>query len=142
MAVFLDSGFFLSLLHPLDPNHDLFKEKFRTISTGEHGIIFTSAFVVAETATIILLRTHNNLTTLEAFWELIYGNRQFSRIIHSTPDILKKSWDVFHKHNSNATNKRGYLSFVDASNIAICRDRQISHILAVDSDFDGYLTRL
>jgi predicted nucleic acid-binding protein len=34
------------------------------------------------------------------------------------------------------------LSFVDASNIAICREKEISNILAVDTGFDAYLTRI
>ncbi len=142
MGIFLDSGFFLGLLHRKDSNHDLCKDKFKQISSGEFGLIFTSSFVIAETATILLLRTHNNPATLKAFRALIYGNKKFIRIFESDPHINTLAWDIFLIHNEKAKNKRNYLSFVDASNIAICRENGISNILAVDGDFDGYLNRL
>ena len=142
MGVFLDSGFFLGLLHKKDTNYDLCKTKFKKISSGEFGLIFTSSYVISETATVILLRTHNNPITLKAFWELIYGKNRFIRIFESNPHINTISWDIFMSHNQKVKSKRDYLSFVDASNIAICREIGISNILAVDGDFDGYLNRL
>ena len=142
MGVFLDTGFFLGLLHRKDPNYERCKINFKKISSGEFGLIFTSSYVISETATIILLRTHNNPTTLKAFRELIYGNKKFIRIFESRKQINTLSWDIFMNHNRKAKNKKNYLSFVDATNIAICRENGISNILAVDGDFDGYLIRL
>ena len=142
MGVFLDTGFFLGLLHRKDINHDSCKLKFKKISSGEFGLIFTSSYVKSETATIILLRTHNNPTTLKAFRELIYGKKKFIRIFESSKQINTLAWDIFMSHNRKAKNKKNYLSFVDATNIAICRENGISNILAVDGDFDGYLNRL
>ena len=142
MGVFLDSGFFLGLLHRKDTNYDSCKQNFKIISSGEFGLIFTSAYVISETVTVILLRTHNNPITLNAFRELIYGKKKFIRIFESNQHINTLSWEIFMNHNRKAKNKRNYLSFVDASNIAICREIGISNILAVDGDFDGYLNRL
>jgi len=142
MGVFLDTGFFLGLLHRKDNNHDSCKHKFKKISSGEFGLIFTSSYVISETATIILLRTHNNPTTLKAFRELIFGKKKFVRIFESNPHINTLSWEIFMNHNRKAKNKRNYLSFVDATNIAISRENGISNILAFDGDFDGYLNRL
>lgn len=48
----------------------------------------------------------------------------------------------FLTYNQKAKNKRDYLSFVDATNIAICRENGITNIIAVDGDFDSYLNRL
>ena len=142
MGVFLDTGFFLGLLHRKDPNYERCKINFKKISSGEFGLIFTSSYVISETATIILLRTHNNPTTLKAYRELIYGKKKFIRIFESNKHINTLAWDIFMTHNHKAKNKRNYLSFVDATNIAICRENGISNILAVDGDFDGYLNRL
>ncbi|WP_457557778.1 type II toxin-antitoxin system VapC family toxin [Candidatus Harpocratesius sp.] len=142
MGVFLDTGFFLGLLHKKDINHNLCKKKFRKISSGKYGLIFTSSYVISETATIILLRTHNNPTTLKAFWELIYGKKKFIRIYESSQHINSLAWKIFFIHNQKAKNKKKYLSFVDATNIAICHENGILNILAVDSDFDGYLYRI
>lgn len=142
MGVFLDSGFFLGLLHRKDANHDSCKLTFKKISSGEFGLIYTSSYVISETATINLLRTHNNPTTLIAFWDLLNGKKKFIRIFESDPHINKLAWDIFMTHNRKAKEKKNYLSFVDATNIAICRENGISNILAVDGDFDGYLNRL
>ena len=142
MGVYLDSGFFLGLLHRKDTNYNSCKIKFKKISSGEFGLIFTSSYVISETATIILLRTHNNPTTLKAFWGFIYGKKKFVRIFESNPRINTLAWDIFMNHNQKAKKKKNYLSFVDATNIAICRENGISNILAVDGDFDGYLNRL
>ena len=52
------------------------------------------------------------------------------------------SWNIFLIHNQKAKDNRNYFSFVDASNIAICREKEIPNILTVDTDFDAYLTRI
>ncbi|MHA2001859.1 MAG: type II toxin-antitoxin system VapC family toxin [Promethearchaeota archaeon] len=142
MGAFLDTGIFLGFLHRKDANHISCKNKFVKISSGNFGLIFTSSYVISETATIILLRTHNNMATLKAFWDLIYGDRKFIRIVESNSHRNKLAWNIFIAHNQKAKTKKNFLSFVDASNIAICREIGISNILAVDGDFDGYLTLL
>ena len=142
MGVFIDTGFFLGFLHKKDSNHEKCVNLFRNIIKGEYGLLYTSSYVISETVTTILLRTHNNLATLEIFWDMIYGTHTFIRIIHSSTDINQKSWNIFKSHNKNTKKKRNYLSFVDASNIAICREKQITYILTLDADFDSYLTRL
>ena len=142
MGIFIDSGFFLGLLHRKDVNHEQCKTNFKEISSGKYGLIFSSAYVIAETTTLILIRTRNNPLTLNAFQELIYGKQKFLRIIQSNPDLNTTAWNIFLAHNQSVKVKKKYLSFVDATNIAICREYQISTILAVDGDFDGYLAKL
>ncbi|MHA1520150.1 MAG: type II toxin-antitoxin system VapC family toxin [Promethearchaeota archaeon] len=142
MGVFLDSGFFLGLLHPTDPHHDYCKDSLKKISTGQFGLIFTSVFVIAETATLILFRTKNNPRVLKLFRNIIQGEQKFVRILQSTPQITKQAWDIFFAHNQGFAYKRQYLSYVDATNIAFCREKEISHIVAVDGDFENYLIKL
>jgi len=142
LGVFIDSGFFLGLLHRKDGNHEQCKTNFKEISSGKYGLLFSSAYVISETATLILIRTRNKSITLNAFQELIYGNQKFIRIIQSNPHLNASAWNIFLAHNQSVKVKKKYLSFVDATNIAICREYQISNILAVDGDFDGYLNRL
>ncbi|MHA1889100.1 MAG: hypothetical protein ACTSX0_13830 [Promethearchaeota archaeon] len=59
MGVFLDSDFFLGLLHRKDPQHDTCRLKFKNVSSGQFVLFFTSSYVISETAT--LQKTTNNL---------------------------------------------------------------------------------
>ena len=142
MALFLDTGFFLGLLHPKDPNHATSIRLFRTMSTGKWGLIYSSLLVIGEAATIILIRTQNNTDLLQDFFSLIHGEDHFIRLLPWSPELEKETWQVFLQHNKNAKAKNEYLSFVDASSIYYCRMFKIDSILAFDGDFDAYLQRI
>ena len=142
MGVFLDSGFFLGLLNRTDHHHEEINKKFQKISTGESGLIYTSSLIISEATSLILIRTHNNSIILNAFWEFLYGEDKFIRIIYPSSNLITQSKHIFTAHNKNVKEKRNYLSFVDASNIAICREFQILSIIATDGDFKPYLNIL
>ena len=142
MGIFLDTGFFLGLLHRKDPHHEHCSETFRIISSKKYGLIFTSSYVIAETATLILIRTKNHSQSLDFFWDLITRKKKFTQVLYANSYINALTWELFYKHNQGVTEKHHYLSFVDASNIIFCREHQISSICAVDGDFDAYLSRV
>lgn len=142
MGIFIDTSFFLGLIHPKDVNHSRSVELLKEMSRGKFGLIYTSSFIIAETATIILIRTKNNGELLQDFYDLIYGPDQFIRMIPWSHTLEKNTWQIFQAHNIKAKTKKEYLSFIDASNISYCRNFKIEQIIGFDGDFDPYLLRI
>ncbi|MEX2684875.1 MAG: type II toxin-antitoxin system VapC family toxin [Candidatus Sigynarchaeota archaeon] len=142
LGIFLDTSFFLGLCHPLDPNHKTSVRMFRAMAGGNYGLIFTSTFVIAETATLILIRTSNNNRIIDKFHEMFSGSTRVVRLLDVNVAILEDIWTLFQNHNKKAKTKKQYLSFVDASNVVLCRHNEIDKIASFDGDFDTYLQRI
>ncbi len=142
LGIFLDSSYILGLCHPLDPNHKASVRLFRAMAGGIHGLIFTSTFVIAETATLVLVRTSNNNRILDKFHEMFSGSTRVVRMLEVNVAIQEEIWALFKNHNKKAKTKKEYLSFVDASNVVLCRRNEIDKIASFDGDFDAYLQRV
>lgn len=142
MGLFLDTGFFLGLVHPEDLNHKSSKKLLLKASSGKYGLLYTSPFVISEAATVILIRTGNNTSLMHDFHQLLFGDSPIARVLSWSTSLNSKSWRMFFSHNEKAKTKKEFLSFVDASNIVYCREYHIDRIAAFDGDFDPYLIRL
>ena len=140
MAIFLDTGFFLGLIHSKDKNFNRAQELLIEIQTGKFGQIYSSRLIMAETATLVAVRTHKNPKALKKAKSLFIGDLQIATILPLTEIVEKKTWDIFIKANSYGNpSKKKILSFVDCSNISICKEHGIENIIAFDGDFDGWL---
>lgn len=142
MGIFLDTGFFMGLCHPADEFHANSKKLLLEMSKGNFGLIYTSPLVISETATLILVRTNNNQALLEKFHSYLYGPKKFIRIIPWTAHIEEFTWELFLDVNKKIKERRNWLSFVDVSNIAYCRQNQIQNIASYDNHFDAFLIRI
>ncbi|MHA1323944.1 MAG: type II toxin-antitoxin system VapC family toxin [Candidatus Helarchaeota archaeon] len=142
MGIFIDTGFFIGLAHPKDEFHQNCTRILEEMSSGKYGLIFTSSFVISEAATLLLIRTYGNLEILKEFHDLIYGQQQFAQIFSWTPEMERRTWDLFMTINKKAKEKKKLISFVDASNIVYCRTYDIPYIVSFDSHFDNFLTRI
>ena len=97
---------------------------------------------MAETATLVAVRTHQNPKALKKAKDLFIGDLQIATILSLTETTEKDIWDLFVKANSlkeSARMKKKILSFVDCSNITLCKDHGIDKIAAFDGDFQGWL---
>ncbi|MHA1560664.1 MAG: PIN domain-containing protein [Promethearchaeota archaeon] len=140
MAIFLDTGFYLGLIHSKDHNYDRAQELLIEIQTGKYGQIYSSRLIMAETATIVAVRTRKNPKLLKEVKDLFIGDLQIATLLLLTETTEKKTWDIFIKANSSKeTSKKKILSFVDSSNIALCNEHGIKNIIAFDGDFKGWL---
>lgn len=142
MGVFLDTGFFLGICHPADTYNKRSNELLRAISTGQFGLIYTSPLIISEAATLLLIRTHNNQELINDFYDLLYGENHFARILSWSKEIEQKTWNFFKSKNKKAKSKKEYMSFVDASSVVFCREYKIDNIIAFDGDFDNFIIRL
>ncbi|WP_457557936.1 type II toxin-antitoxin system VapC family toxin [Candidatus Harpocratesius sp.] len=140
MAIFLDTGFYLGLIHSKDPNFKRAQELLIEIQKGKLGQIYSSMLIMAETATLVAVRTHKNPRAMEKIRSLFTGDLQIATIQPITETIEKKTWDIFLKANSGEdSSKKKILSYIDSSNIALCKEHGIKYILAFDGDFKGWL---
>ena len=140
MAIFLDTGFFLGLVYPSDPYYKRSEELLKILKTGKYGQIFTSTYIIAETLTLVAVRTKNNSVVLEEIEDFFKGSKQIARILRPDDQIESETLKIFLKINKNP--KKKIVSFVDCSNIIFCRKRAIENILAYDRHLDPWLTRV
>lgn len=140
MAIFLDTGFYVGLLHPKDEYYKRSYQILTELKTGIHGQIFTSNLIMSESATLVALRTQKNPRAMQIIQQYFIGNEQIAIILRLNEDLEKDAWTVFQELNSKKTDK--VISFVDCTNIALCRHYSIEKILSYDDHFDGWLTRI
>ena len=140
MAVFLDSGFYLGLIHPKDENYKRCIELLQILKTGEYGQLFTSNYIMAESATLVAVRTRNNAHAIQNAFELFLGSGQLARFLRLNEDNLKDAWDLFQKINLPKSPE--IISYIDCSNIILCRSYSIETIISYDSHFDGWIKRI
>jgi uncharacterized protein len=141
MAIFLDSGFFLGIIHKADKNHEQANEWLQKIRSGMYGQIYSSNFVMAESATIVASRTRGNARAIEKTRELFTGELQIATIIRATDDDEKNAWDLFLKltQTDDIIIKEGIVSFVDCTNIILCKAHEIEFIASFDGHFKPWL---
>ena len=142
MGIFLDTSFFMGLYHPADEFHQNSKKLLLEMSKGKFGLIYTSPLIVAEAATLLMVRTNNNQALLEKFYSYLYGPKRFIRILPWTEKIEELTWKLFLEINEKTKERKNWLSFVDISNIVYCRQNQIQNIASYDIHFDAFLIRI
>ena len=86
MAIFLDTGFFLGLVHKKDENFAVAQEWLKKIQSGVYGQIYTSNHVIAETATLVAVRTRGSVIALERTRSLLKGELQIATVLYASED--------------------------------------------------------
>ncbi|NMC05570.1 MAG: type II toxin-antitoxin system VapC family toxin [Candidatus Lokiarchaeota archaeon] len=137
----MDSSFFLAFCHPADEHHEAAFQQFDNIINGTFGLVYTSMYVVAETATIFLVRTNNNMMLIDDFSSLLYGPDKICIVLPWNEELDAKAWDLFRSANKKAKSKKEWLSFIDCTIIRYCQERQIVTIASFDGHFEPFLER-
>lgn len=140
MAIFLDTGFYLGLVHPKDENYTKSQQLLDTLKTGIYGQLFTSNLIMAESATLVAVRTRKNFQAMRNIRELFVGSGKIAIILRLKEDTEKEAWEIFHKINENRSSK--VLSYVDCTNIALCHYYSIGNILSYEGHFEGWITNI
>jgi predicted nucleic acid-binding protein len=112
------------------------------MSTGLYGLIYTSSYIISETATLLLIRTNFNQQILDKFWSYIYGSKRFIRVLPWTAEIEKWTFDLYKSVNAQIKTKKEFRSFIDVSNIIYCQQNKIETIISFDGHFEGFLKQL
>jgi len=134
LAVFVDTSIFVAVANKRDTNHARATQLMEEALRAKYGVIYTSDYVIDETITTALARTHKHEIAVKAGKDLIespriekvnVGEREFST-----------AWSRFQKLRERP------MSFTDCTTIAIIEGRGISRIMSFDSGFDGLVTRV
>lgn len=142
LAILLDTNFYLGLVHPKDPNASRSAEILELLSEGTYGLLYTTNYVIAETSTLVAVRTKNNATAFNNLQDLFWGNKSIAKVLFSDEELVSKTWTLFKKINKPNFKKFKIVSFVDTNQIITAQSHNIEYIVSVDDHFDNFLTRI
>ena len=137
MPIILDTGFFIALIDPKDKHSSRADEILNDIKDGQYGQTFTTAYVMAESAVLVAVRTRNNYDALKNIKSLFIGEDSIASILDANELLREKAWDLFLKLNQD--NKNQPVSYVDSLNIIIAQHNHIGSIAAFDGHYKGWL---
>ncbi|KKN52257.1 hypothetical protein LCGC14_0614200, partial [marine sediment metagenome] len=78
MGVFLDTGFYLGLIHPKDQHAQESEKILKLLSRGEHGLLYSSNLIISEVATLAAVRSNNDINVLNHLGNLIWGKQKIA----------------------------------------------------------------
>jgi len=136
MSAILDSNFLFALRSERDKNFQRAYEINSKIEQ-EKKKCMTSLFVANEVFNLSIFRTRGNVSNLEKYVSLFFGNDNFFKIYHFSEQELILISDILRKY---LTPKR-LLSFTDASLIYLYQKFNADYIVSFDRHFDHILNR-
>ncbi|OLS18862.1 MAG: hypothetical protein HeimC3_48000 [Candidatus Heimdallarchaeota archaeon LC_3] len=142
MAVLLDTGFYLGLVHPADENALRAGEILKELSTGKYGLLYSTNLVFSEVTTLVYIRTNGNKGVLNDLEELLWGEDKIVIQLFTNTEYEKKTWKLFKKINENIKSKRNFMSFVDTSLLVHAKESNIDYIASFDEEFENHIARL
>ncbi len=134
MGVFVDTGLFVAAANKSDKNHGTAKSLFEAALKGEHGVIYTSDYVVDETVTTALARTHNHAIAVNA-GRMILDSPRIDKL-YTGPEEFKDAWKRFQ------TLRKRPMSFTDCTTLSHMERRGLKKLMSFDSEFDGLVNRV
>ena len=134
MGVFADTGVFVAAANKSDKNHAVAKSLLEAALKGEHGVLYTSDYVVDETIATALARTHNHAMAVNA-GRLIMDSPRIERL-YTDPEEFKDAWKRFQVMTKKP------MSFTDCVTLSHMERRGLAKLMSFDSEFDGLVDRL
>jgi len=142
IAIFLDTGFYLGLCHPKDKHAKNCDKIVKILSQGDHGLLYTSSFIISEATTLVAIRTNSHIKILEFLGKYIWGKERIATILPFDSELERQTWELFKKINTTDLKDKKPMSFVDVSSVILCKHHQIYKIVSFDSHFDRFLERI
>ncbi|MBA7507495.1 hypothetical protein ES706_06214 [subsurface metagenome] len=136
MIIILDTSFLFALRSKKDQYNERAYEIFNEFEE-ENPKYFTNYSIMNETLTLAINRSHENISFLEKYIALFFGNDNFFQVIQNTPQEFPEIVEVCKKYG---TSKR-LLSFTDASLIYLYQKFNADYVVSFDSHFDNILNR-
>jgi len=136
VIIILDTSFLFALKSKKDQYHKRAYEILNEFE-GEKTKYFTNYFIMNETLTLAISRSHGNISFLEKYIALFFENDNFFQVLQNAPQEFKKIVEICKKY---ITSKR-LLSFSDASLIYLYQKLNANCIVSFDSHFDNILNR-
>lgn len=138
MTIIIDSNYLFALKSRKDRNHNRALELFKELKKDSIKPLITNSLVVSEIFTLANSRYEGNIYYLDKYYELIWGQENFFKIIQLKSEEFKDVYKILKKY----TTPKRLLSFVDASLIFLHKKFNAKAILSFDTHFDGIILRL
>ena len=138
MTIIIDSNYLFALKSIKDRNHKRAFELFKELKNDSIKPLITNNLVVSEIFTLTNSRYKGNIYYLDKYYELIWGQENFFKIIHLKSEEFKDVYKILKKY----TTPKRLLSFVGASLIFLYKKFNAKAILSFDNHFDGIILRL
>jgi predicted nucleic acid-binding protein len=132
--VFINTSVFVASVNRSDKNHKGGKALIERALKGEHGVAYTSDYVIDKSITTALARTHNFDAALK-IGSLKVETMRIEKIF-TGPEEFQASWRKFQKFDKKP------LSFTDCVSLTLMEIHGIDKIISFDSAFDGLITRI
>ena len=131
MGVYLDTGYILALKNSSDDNHLAAMEIYKDIKRRIHGDVYTSDYILDETATVALSRSCRLeiVQDIEAF----IRHTKWINFIKVSEAEINAAWKLFVRYYEKE------LSFTDCTILAQAESRNITKLCTFDSHFKGLI---
>lgn len=124
--LFIDTGGFYAHVDDDDTHHEQATAVFEAIAAGEYGPVFTSRYVLAELATLVLYNvSHRKAVT--AFNEI--RDSATINLLPVDPDTFDEAREQFEQYDDHE------ISFIDHLGGVLAANHDIIHVFAFDGDF-------
>ena len=134
MAVFIDTGVFVAANNKSDRNYSRASELMKEALEGKYGVIYASDYIIDESITTALARTHDHRIAIGTGNYIIESPR--IRKIYTDSDDFTVAWEKFQKLGKRP------MSFTDCVSLSHIDRRKIERIMSFDSEFDGLVARI
>jgi len=95
MAIFIDTGVFVAARNKSDSNHGRARELLKSALSGDFGRILTSDYIMDESVTLALVRTHNPQIAID-IGHFIMDSPRIEKLV-LTEDDFNCAWIKFQK---------------------------------------------
>lgn len=126
--LFVDTGAFYAAYDEDDDHYQEVQRVLEALKSGttSYGPLFTTRFILAETATLILYRVGHR-EAVDALRTILESST--FNILSVDARTFRDAAEVFEQYDDQA------ISFTDHLTGVLAQDRDIEHIFAFDSDF-------
>ena len=127
-ALFVDTGAFFAMFKEDDDDHERAAAIFRGIRDESiaYRPLYTSRYVLSELATLMLRKTGHE-EAVEALRRA--ADSPNVTVLDVDETLFAEARSEFERYDDHQ------ISFVDHTSAALCREHNVSHIFAFDSDF-------
>ncbi len=128
VPLFVDTSAFVALFDESDANHDAANAVLAGIRDSglPYGPVFTSRYVLSETATTLLVGVGHR-AAVEALGT-VRASSTFN-VLGVGAEVFDRTASRFEQYDDQV------ISFVDHTNAVLCEEYDVEHIFAFDGDF-------
>ncbi|OLS22115.1 MAG: hypothetical protein HeimC3_32570 [Candidatus Heimdallarchaeota archaeon LC_3] len=137
MSIFIDTGYFVSVVNKDDENHQRSKDLSKDILSGEYGIRYTSDYILDEAISLTWRQTKRKDLVTQVF-QMFSGKEAIVNVLLILEKHIEPIWEKFLRYSTI----QKPLSFTDCSTLILIEEKKIDHLQSFDEEFDGLVSKV